>query len=512
MKSLTRSLAVLVALQACVSPVDPPAGDEPRLADDCRFDERGPRHPVTTLVTDPFENADGFVPTLRVQLDTPAGDVVLNLQQNVELLAPGYREQEWRDGDVVTLDPPRRADFCQYIGDVQLADGTTLPRSTAAISTCNGVVEGLMSVNGSVYELVHDDAGYGLVGTTVPSLHDEYSDTLALAGAEFQNIELYMVSDTLRRQDFSTLLELRNDSMAIANSAAWVFRNGDGTFDSKMRLVLVGHLTFQFGVPWNADRIGSEVDSVDLLRDFRTWYLGAPGLAFHDMAMLLTGDDPDGSIAGLGWIETACVGNYDLSFTATYGTTAFSGVVAAHELGHNLGSDHDVASCGTGGVMSEFLSESTNTWSTCSTNAIDAHLAAQTCLDDPAPELVSLRGAHGDYVVAELNGAANANRPVPFAWETFELIRHSGGLVSLRSYHNKYLVAELNGAANANRTQIGNWEKWTLQGNWDGTVAFRSFHNTYLVAEPSGALNANRTARGAWESFVMRPAAWWINR
>ncbi|MEZ4451215.1 MAG: Cys-every-fifth RiPP peptide CefA [Nannocystaceae bacterium] len=89
-------------------------------------------------------------------------------------------------------------------------------------------------------------------------------------------------------------------------------------------------------------------------------------------------------------------------------------------------------------------------------------------------DVISLRSVHGKYVVAEDNGTANANRGAIGPWEKWIVVRSGAGasdvfvthgdVLSLRSWKNLYLVAEDNGAANANRAAIGPWEQWTITG------------------------------------------------
>lgn len=120
------------------------------------------------------------------------------------------------------------------------------------------------------------------------------------------------------------------------------------------------------------------------------------------------------------------------------------------------------------------------------------------------PQVISLRGAHGKFVVAEPDGRAYANRAAAGPWERFAMLSNADGTVSFRGAHGKYLVAEADGTVNANRNAVGPWEKFALIRNADGTVSFRSAHGKYLVAEPDGRLNANRAQIGPWETFRLQ--------
>ena len=70
--------------------------------------------------------------------------------------------------------------------------------------------------------------------------------------------------------------------------------------------------------------------------------------------------------------------------------------------------------------------------------------------------------------------------------------------IALKSYHGKYVVAESDGAANANRAERDSWEIFTVEEVSFGRIALRSHHGKYLVAEDSRSgyeVNANRDKR-----------------
>lgn len=79
-----------------------------------------------------------------------------------------------------------------------------------------------------------------------------------------------------------------------------------------------------------------------------------------------------------------------------------------------------------------------------------------------------------------------------------------GDIVSLKTPDDKYVVAEKDGAANANRDGIGGWERWEVIRSGkskmrsfvsrDDVITLRSIaHNRYLVAGKNNAVDANAT-------------------
>ncbi|MCP4283896.1 MAG: hypothetical protein GY926_07070 [bacterium] len=139
--------------------------------------------------------------------------------------------------------------------------------------------------------------------------------------------------------------------------------------------------------------------------------------------------------------------------------------------------------------------------------------------------LISLRGAHGKYAVADSNGRMDADSDAIGSWGKFTLISNSDGTVSLRSHGDRYvsaqggnfnlvdllsgqsLVSQLccdgPGTLWADSDAIGSWEKFTLISNSDGTFSFKSNLGRYLVAEDDGRMNADRRAIGSWEKFQL---------
>lgn len=119
--------------------------------------------------------------------------------------------------------------------------------------------------------------------------------------------------------------------------------------------------------------------------------------------------------------------------------------------------------------------------------------------------MVTLKSAHGQFLVAEKGGQLNANRTEADVWEHFELIEHSDGRVSLRSHHGKYVVADRQKKAKVDRSELNDWEKFQIILHPDGRVSLKSFHDTYLTADKTGKVVASRKAVSDWEKFTITP-------
>jgi len=135
--------------------------------------------------------------------------------------------------------------------------------------------------------------------------------------------------------------------------------------------------------------------------------------------------------------------------------------------------------------------------------AMDGMMLA--CCDGSATQnRVAIRSFHGKFMVAEENGAVNADRSTVDAWETFEIFHNTDGTISLRTHFGHYVAADEHGGVNAPSKLIGNKEKFKMIQNKDASVSFKTSFGKYMVAEKDGRLNANRDEVGDWEKFVMR--------
>lgn len=104
---------------------------------------------------------------------------------------------------------------------------------------------------------------------------------------------------------------------------------------------------------------------------------------------------------------------------------------------------------------------------------------------------VSLRSNSGQFVVAEANGTANANRSVIGSWEKFRVKSEGDGLVSFLSHHNTYLTAEQDWSVAAKRKRLDGRALFRPEPQLDGRFAFRSTNGKYLTSSPSGTLRVN---------------------
>ena len=122
---------------------------------------------------------------------------------------------------------------------------------------------------------------------------------------------------------------------------------------------------------------------------------------------LYTGRDLDGSTAGIAFREALCSRRFGVGLSEGRRNLATDALIAAHELGHNFGAPHDgdpdeaCASTPETFLMAPSINGS-STFSDCSLNEIQRHVASASCLTavEPIDVLPILVGfPSGDVVV-----------------------------------------------------------------------------------------------------------------
>ena len=130
--------------------------------------------------------------------------------------------------------------------------------------------------------------------------------------------------------------------------------------------------------PWS-----NSTESTTFLESFYDWgAAGGFGSINYDVASLWTDRDFDGGTVGVAYVGTVCrTARYNVLMNFTT-STAYLGLMWAHELGHNFSSSHDESGVY---VMSPSISPQTTRWSNASVNSINSYYRGQSCLEACPP-------------------------------------------------------------------------------------------------------------------------------
>jgi hypothetical protein len=235
---------------------------------------------------------------------------------------------------------------------------------------------------GSFCSAVRTDARTGR--TTGAEAYDavlaELATTAAAAGLPAREVEVGLLGDL----EFYQRQGVDSEDALIASEDALIARFNivDGIFSGQVDLrITIGSLqVFQSGNPFTTN------DPEDLLDQLGSYRQSHSALQAFGLTHLVTGRTLNGTTIGIAYIESVCDPYFGSSLSEDMGfDVTLSALVAAHELGHNFGADHDnepgsaCASTPDGYLMAPRISGS-STFSQCSLDTMAPVIAAAPCI------------------------------------------------------------------------------------------------------------------------------------
>ncbi len=157
----------------------------------------------------------------------------------------------------------------------------------------------------------------------------------------------------------------------------------------------------------------TSTDPSSLLEQFANYRDTTPAVRSRGLAHLLTGTDLDSNTVGIAYRGSLCDPHFGVSLSEGRGSdVTTSGLIMAHELGHNFGAPHDGAagSCSTtpqSFLMSPTLNGS-GQFSSCSISEMQPKISAANCI---APA-TSFADASVTNTVSSVQGIAFQNVPL----------------------------------------------------------------------------------------------------
>ncbi|KAM9858767.1 disintegrin and metalloproteinase domain-containing protein 28 [Aulostomus maculatus] len=337
--------------------------------------------------------------TIKYAMTVEGNDIEMQLEKNKELLSKDYTETYYKEDGTPVTATPDDIDDCYYHGRI-----VNDSESSVSISTCDGL-RGYFRTSAQRYliePLSADDEGDHAVmkfsdqnstpavcGVTNTTWSTDYEPPTsrsrsrsAVRSILYQQkyIELFLVAD---RREFvkmnQDLTKLRRRVFEVVNFVNMVYK------PLRTFIALVGLEVWS-----NGDLISVTPPAGANLNAFMTWRNTVlVKKKKHDNAHLISGIDFEGATVGLAYIGTLCSG-HSVGVVQDHNDQAIAvGATLAHEMGHNLGMDHDDSSaCACSGdscIMAAALSWNIpRSFSSCSNNNYERYLTSRSpgCLLD----------------------------------------------------------------------------------------------------------------------------------
>jgi hypothetical protein len=195
----------------------------------------------------------------------------------------------------------------------------------------------------------------------------------------------------------------------------------EGIFSQQLGLLIIAtdvRLTAPGADPFTATKGTTLLDQVGTYRSTNA------AVRARGLAHLVTGKDLDGTTAGIAYVGTVCSAERGVSLSqSTFGTTV-SALIMAHEIGHNLGANHDgeagtsCSSVGGGFIMAPAVSGYA-TFSSCSLGVMQEAIERASCVT-----LAEYADVTVESPTSKVTGEGGVGFSLPF------LVRANGNLTA----------------------------------------------------------------------------------
>ncbi|KAM5170162.1 zinc metalloproteinase-disintegrin-like berythractivase [Mantella aurantiaca] len=295
---------------------------------------------------------------VKYELQIEGKPVVLHLERNEELLTDDYTETSYNEDDSpVTRNPEENLkDHCYYQGYIE--DDS---ESLASISTCSGI-NGVIVTQGRrlLIEPINLDEG-------THALYEEEEVPQKACALRHESLEPFVLNQevppdfNITEEETDHLLNSKKyiEMIGVIDNSMFQKYKNDTTALKRRLFDMINYLNMVYkaiqtfvalkGLEfWDKqDQIEVNTSALITLASFALWRQEnlLPRIA-HDNAQLFTNIDFEGPTVGLANIGTMCSEQYSAGVVQDYSRSATRvGSTLAHEVGHNLGMDHDNKTC-----------------------------------------------------------------------------------------------------------------------------------------------------------------------
>ncbi|XP_039194766.1 disintegrin and metalloproteinase domain-containing protein 9-like [Crotalus tigris] len=352
-------------------------------------------------------------------IQTGNGTHILKLKKNKNLLGEKFTIYTYNQEGKLESTPVETQTHCYYHGNVE-----GVPDSLLALSTCDGL-RGILYIGDKQYgmEPVKESNKFEHLLYVLDKSHEPFScgvqsdDRYHEHILKYTNVSHSLFSkDTLRRKRRNVLPDKRYIELyMVVDNNRYIFKRTieavqketvelinyvDGMFHPlNIQVVLIGLEIWTNG---NQIEVGGD-SAGDVLGKFVTWRkTNLITRSRNDVAHLIIGRRPYGKTVGMAFVGTVCSADHGGSITTFDHNSAINqATVVAHELGHNLGMNHDDGRCPNTYIMHSSDNGSRN-FSSCSSSDFEQLIlrGGGSCLrNSPKPSDIFTEPMCGNNIV-----------------------------------------------------------------------------------------------------------------
>lgn len=213
-------------------------------------------------------------------------------------------------------------------------------QSWVRLTSAGNRVDGVIAYRGLRYRLL----GERHRGTMMPlALNHHHPSTLPVSNSQASTSHSRALPTT-RKAAIAVVVDSqfnRHHNGRGLEKALSILNAVDGIYRAEFGLALSIERAIVYTDPTDDPHRHGPLSTEHMLRRFRDYRMAQPLLGGVCLVHLFTGNQHTDRPVGLAWIDTACRSDgYDVSLSTPYRHEV---LLAAHEIAHNLGAEHDSA-------------------------------------------------------------------------------------------------------------------------------------------------------------------------
>ncbi|XP_053509628.1 zinc metalloproteinase-disintegrin-like crotastatin [Ictalurus furcatus] len=294
--------------------------------------------------------------TVKYAMTLGGKPIEMHLERNDDFIPEDYTETYYTDDGTPVVTKPRELDLCYYHGKI-----VNDSHSMVSMSTCDGL-RGYFQTAEQRYliEPLSEDSD----GDHAVLKYENVTNTPMVCGVTNTSWEPSdrppYTSKSKSRSSGPTLFQQQkyNEVILVADNRMYVKMDSDVNKVRKRIFEIVNFVNAVYKpintfialtslIVWtDSDKIVVTAPAGETLDKFTKWRNSElMKMKKHSNAHLITGIDFEGSTVGLAFIGTLCT-EHSTGVIQDHNPRAIAvGATLAHEMGHNLGMNHDSSSC-----------------------------------------------------------------------------------------------------------------------------------------------------------------------